>query len=204
MRIPVAVAMCRMLLVATAIVGLAGCERTVFQSAPAAAQDCDPDLVGRWLSQGDKDDKDGELEAIVDKRCQLVTIEHKQDGARRSEPTTLHNARIGGVRYLWLDAAWANRSFEVKPNVLDRDGDVYLFAYRVRSGRLRLSNAPPQAIAHRVLDKDIDGSVLMHDNELTVRVEGDAEAIRKLLGKHRVFRFDAPLRFRLAPAKATP
>ncbi len=183
---------------------LVGCQRTVFQNPPAAAEACDPALVGRWLSQGDKDEAEGELEAIVDAKCRLVTIEHKQNGDRRAEPTTLSSARVGGVRYLWLDADWANRSFEIEPNLLDRDGDVYLFAYSLSRDRLRLASAPNRALAHRVLDKDIAGEVLMRENELTVRVSGTPEEIRKTLGKHRVFRFEAPLQFRRAASDDTP
>jgi hypothetical protein len=177
---------------------LAGCERSVFQSPPAAAQDCDAALVGRWLSQDDTPDDEGELEAIVDAQCRLVTIERKQSGPRRSEPTALHNARVGGTRYLWLDAAWANRSFEVEPNLLDRDGDVYLFAYKVERDRLRLDAPPHRALAQRVLAGDIQGDVLQHGEELTVRVEGNADAVRKLLAKYRLYRFDEKLTFRRA------
>lgn len=194
----------RISLATVMLLGLVGCQRTVFQNPPAAAEACDPALVGRWLSLGDKDEPEGELEALVDAKCRLVTIEHKQSGERRSEPTTLSTARVGGVRYLWFDTAWANRSFEIEPNLLDRDGDIYLFAYSLRGNRLRLANAPNRALAHRVLDKNIAGEVLMQEDQLTVRVSGTPEEIRKTLGKHRVFRFEAPLQFRRAASDDTP
>lgn len=194
----------RILFATMMLFALVGCQRTVFQNPPSAAEACDPALVGRWLSQGDKDEQDGELEALVDAKCRLVTIEHKQSGERRSEPTTLSTARVGGVRYLWLEATWANRSFEVEPNLLDRDGDIYLFAYSLSRNRLRLANAPNRALAHRVLDKDIAGEVLMRENELTVRISGTPDEIRKTLGKHRVFRFDEPLQFRRAASDDAP
>lgn len=183
---------------------LSGCERSLFQNPPAAAASCDPALAGRWLSVGDKDDGDGELEAIIDVDCSLFTIEHKADGERRSQPTTLGSARVDGTRYLWLDAAWANRSFEVKANLLDQSSGIYLFAYSIGRDRLRLAHPPHRALAHRVLDKDVAGEVLMREDELTVRVSGDPATIRKVLRKYRLFRFDKALEFRRAAADPTP
>lgn len=184
---------------ATLLILLCACERTVFENAPAAAAAaCDSSLVGRWLSQGDNQDDDGELEALVGTDCSLTVIEHEQAGPKRSTPTTLRHARQGGVAYLWVDAAWANRSFDVDTTVIDHEGDVYLFAYRLRKDELQLASPPPRALAHRVLDKDIPGEVLMHEEELAVRVKGDSEAIRKVLGRHRLYRFDDPMRFRRA------
>lgn len=183
---------------------LGACQRTVFQNPPAAAEACDPALAGRWLSQGDTPKSHGELEVLVGADCSLRAVEHKPTGARRSEPTTLRNARVGGVRYLWLDAGWTHRSFEIDPNLLDREGDVYLFAYSISRDHLRLANAPHRALAHRVLDKDIAGEVLMQENDLMVRVSGDVDAVRKVLGKHRLFRFDEALHFRRARGDSAP
>lgn len=181
---------------------LGACQRTIFQSAPTAATACDAALVGRWLSQGDRPDESGELEAIVGTDCSLQVIEHERGGSKRAAPTTLRNGVRAGVRYLWLDAAWANRSFEIEPTVLDREGDVYLFAYRLRRDVLELAAPPHRALAHRVLDKDIAGEVLMQGEELAVRVSGDTEATAKILRTHRLFRFEQPLRFKRADTEA--
>lgn len=185
------------------VLALAGCERTLFQHSPAAAG-CDPALTGRWLSQ-DKDAKEeGELVATVDAQCRLTTVEHKSDGPRRSAPTTLRTGQADGVRYLWLDAAWANASFDVDDTSLDEPGDVYLFAYRLRGDRLDLAAPPHRSVAHRVLDKDIPGEVLMQDDSLTVRITGERDALRKTLRQYRIFRFDDALRFRRAQPDETP
>lgn len=185
-----------------AVLALAACQRTVFENPPATLAACDPALVGRWLSLGDREEESGELEAIVASDCRMQVIEHERSGPRRLPPTQLRNGVRAGVRYLWLEAAWANRGFEIQPTVLDRDGDVYLFAYRVRRGVLELAAPPHRALAHRVLDKDIAGEVLMQGDELAVRVAGDRNAIAKTLGRHRLFRFEQPLRFRRAGAEA--
>jgi hypothetical protein len=191
----------RALLLPLLLLALGGCERTVFERPPAeAAAGCDPALVGRWLSLGDKPEDEGELVATVDARCRLVTVERKASGERTSAATTLHSGKADGVRYLWLDAAWANASFEVTPTVLDEAGDVYVFAWRLRGGRLELAAPPHRALAHKVLDKDIEGGVLLHDDALTVRLTGERDELRKLLRTYRVFRFDRPLRFRRADA----
>jgi hypothetical protein len=187
----------RVLLLPLLLLVLGGCERTVFEHAPAeAAATCDPALVGRWLSQGDAKEDEGELVATVDAQCRLVTVERKASGERTSAATVLHTGQADGVRYLWLDAAWANASFEVTPTALDAAGDVYVFAWRQRGGRLELAAPPHRALAHKVLDKDFEGGVLAHDDALTVRLTGERDELRKLLRTYRVFRFDRPLRFR--------
>jgi hypothetical protein len=195
----------RLALVAVAALALGACERTVFQNPPAvAAAACDPDLVGRWLSEGDTPEDRGEMEAIIDADCGLVTIEHKQDGPRRSAPTTLHLAKVDGQHYAWFDAAWAHSQFEVDSNLLDQPGDVYLYAYRVKGSRLSLAAPPHRKLARQVIDRDVSGEVLVHDDTVTVRIEGDADAIRAMLRKRKPFRFDGEsLRFVRAPG-ATP
>jgi hypothetical protein len=179
------------------LLALAGCERTLFERSPADAG-CDPALAGRWLSQGRDAKDEGELVATIDAQCRLTTVEHKAEGPRRSAPTTLRTGQADGVRYLWLEAAWANASFEIERNALDHDGDIYLFAYRLRGDRLDLAAPPHRAVAHRVLDKDVPGEVLKQDDELTVRVTGERDALRKMLRSYRIFRFDDALRFRRA------
>lgn len=182
---------------ALSLLTLVGCERTLFERSPAEAG-CDPALAGRWLSQDQNAKDEGELVATIDAQCQLSTVEHKADGPRRSTPTTLRTGQADGVRYLWLDAAWANSSFEVERNALDREGDIYLFAYRLRGDRLDLAAPPHRSVAHRVLDKDVPGEVLKQDDSLTVRVTGERDALRKTLRQYRIFRFDDALRFRRA------
>lgn len=192
--------MIRPLAVLAVLLMLAGCQRTLFEHAPvAAAPGCDPDLVGEWRSEGERRSEDGELVAFVGADCRLVTVEHRGDGERRSLPTTLHLGRAGGVRYLWVDAAWANAAFDVEANVLDREGDVYLYAWSLSREVLRLATPPHTALAHRVIDKDIPGEVHMTENELVVRVTGTPEQVRRTLSRHRVFRMDEALRFRRAP-----
>ena len=180
-----------------AVLALGGCERTVFRHAPAdAVAKCDPALVGRWLSQDEDPREEGELVATVDADCRLVTVERKSEGPRTSRPTTLRSGKADGVRYLWVDAAWANASFDVEPTPLDEPGDVYVFAWRTRGDRLELAAPPHRALAHKVLDKDMEGEVMLHDDSLTVRLTAEREDLRKLLRTWRVYRFDKPLRFR--------
>ena len=181
-----------------AVLALAGCQRTLFEHAPVAAGPCDPDLVGAWWSEGEKRAEDGELKAFVSAGCELYVVERENDGDKRSPPTQLHTGRAGGVRYLWVDAAWANRAFEVDAGAIDHAGDVYLYAYASSRDVLRVATPPHRALAHRVIDKDIPGEVSMLGDELAVRVTGDDASIRKTLSKHRVFRMDEALRFRRA------
>lgn len=182
---------------------LAGCERAVFESAPAASGGCDATLVGHWLSVGDGSERDGEFEAIVAPGCQLTTIEHKAEHEVRSEPTQFSTARVDRINYLWLDAGWSHRSFEVESTLLDEPGDIYLLAYRQRRDTLELSRPALRSLAHKVLDKDVRGEVLLHDDNFVVRVSGDTDVMRAQLRRHRIFRFDDTLRFRRAPQPDT-
>jgi hypothetical protein len=184
------------------LLALAACQRTLFENPPVADAGCDPALVGEWRSEGDRRSEDGELVVFVGPACDLVTLEHGNDGERRSQPTTLHTGRAGGVRYLWVDAAWANASFEVEANRIDRPGDVYLYAYALSRDVLRVATPPHRALAHRVIDKDIPGEVSMLGDELVVRVTGAPASVRDTLSKHRVFRMDEALRFRRAPGSS--
>ena len=177
----------------------AGCQRTLFENPPIATAGCDADLVGEWHSLGDKRSEDGELVAIIGPACDLVTVEHRGEGDRRSPSTQLHTGRTGGVRYLWVDAGWANRSFDIEAGTLDEDGDVYLYAWTLSRDVLRLAAPPHAALAHKVIDKDIPGEVLMHDDELVVRVTGTSDEIKRVLSKHRLFRQVESMRFRRAP-----
>ena len=178
---------------------LAACHRTVFESPPSANPGCDPELAGHWISIGDNRGEDGEFEARIEPDCAMRVTEHRAEGPRHAGPTQLSTANVGGQRYIWFDAAWAHRSFEIETTPLDVEGDIYLYAYSLQRGVLRLAAPPHRALAHRVLDRDVPGSVQMHDDDLVVRVSGDVEGVRKTLREYRLFRFgDDSLRFRRA------
>lgn len=187
--------------VLAALLALAGCERTVFESPPSDRTRCDKALVGDWLSEGDRHSDTGELRASVAADCTLRVTEQRAGGPRESGPVTLHSDRLGGQPYLWLDADWAHRSFDVEPGPLAQAGDVYLFAYGT-TGRdgLTLYSPRHRALAHRVLDKDVRGEVLAQDDALTVRIPGDTESTAALLRKYRLFDTANGIRFR----RATP
>jgi hypothetical protein len=186
------------------IVLLAGCQRTVFESAPTTAQACDQELAGRWLSEADAGSQPGEIEIRVDRSCGLIVTERKPDGPKRSQPTRLHNAQIGGVNYLWVDATWANENFDVERNEMDQEGDVYIVAYRIRRGVLQLAAPPHRDIAHLVLDKKIRGEVLMREDDLTVRVSGGPDVVLAAIQHQRMFRFSQHLRFQRGEGGGSP
>jgi hypothetical protein len=189
----------RLLLTVLVCASLAACERTAFQSPPSDSTRCDKALVGHWLSEGDAGRRDGELVAFVDAECNLRVDEYRSEGIRTSAKTALRSDRIGSERYLWLDADWAHRSFEIEPGALAVSGDVYLFSYAT-SGRNRLLLHAPRhrAIAHRVLDRDISGEIIAREDSLSVRIPGDSDAIAALLRKYRLFDLKNGLGFRRA------
>ena len=195
----------RLLMGAVLVASLGACERTAFQSPPSASTRCDKALIGHWLSEGSEGSQDGELEAFVDADCNLRVDERKAEGVRHSTKTPLRSDRIGSERYLWLDAEWAHRAFEAEASVLDVPGDIYLFSYAT-TGRDRLMLYSPRhrAIAHRVLDKDINGELVARENSLSVRIPGDSAATATLLRKYRLFDLKNGLGFRRAGEDGAP
>jgi hypothetical protein len=177
---------------------LVGCERTVFQSPPTLNGGCDAQLAGHWVSLGDKQSEEGEVEALVGPDCRLVTVERRSDGERRSQATTFSTAQIDGVNYLWLAAPWSHLAFDVDETVLDEPSDVYLMSYKFKRETLHLSAPRHRELAHKVLDSKIRGELVMHDDNLVIRIEGEPDAIRQQLRKHRMFEFKRELRFKRA------
>ena len=175
------------------------------ESPPSSNAHCDNALVGHWRSEGDNSSEDGELEAFIDADCNLRVDERKADGVRHSTKTPLRSDRVGGERYLWFDAEWSQRTFEIDASALDAPGDVYLFSYGMKD-RDRLMLHPPRhrAIAHRVLDKDIGGEVLARENSLTVRIAGDSETVAALLRKYRWFDLKHKIGFRRVAGDDSP
>lgn len=180
-----------------AVLMLAGCQRTLVESAPADAG-CDPSIVGHWLSVGDGDEADGEIEAAVDATCALVIVEHGKDGDRTPPPTQLATATVGRSRVLWIDAAWANEAFKIESGALDTPGDLYLYGWTAKRDRLTLYALRHRALAEKVLEREIKGDLTYVEQDLAVRLRGDREAIASLVKRYRVFDTESPLRFRRA------
>ena len=161
------------LLIAIACGLLAACEATTFEHAPLAALPCDPALVGHWASEGEGHDKDGEMVLQIDAACALTVVEHKADGPRTGEATALHLGRHGNHDYAWVDAGWMMRRFDEDHRF--PEGDVFLMRYRRQGDRLELWSTDDKAIAHAIIDDDLDGEVLARENELFNRLTGRQE-----------------------------
>ena len=153
---------------------LSACEATTFEKAPIAALPCDPALAGHWASEGEGDDKDGEIVLQIDAACQLSVLEQKADGPRTGEATALHLGRHGRHHYAWVDAGWMMRRFDEDHQF--PAGDVYLVRYRRQGDRLELWSIDDKAVAHAIIDDRLDGEVLASDNELFNRLTGTQEA----------------------------
>ncbi len=186
----------RIVLLLLVLLTTTACQRTLFQQAPGP-DGCDPALAGEWWSLGDADDPDGELQATIGRDCSIFVVERDAEGERRSAPSTLGSARLGGRAIVWFDAAWANRSFEIEGDALDQPGDRYVYAYRFERGdRLTLFPIRHEALARAAVENRLKADVLLLDGNLTVRVRAEADELRRLLGRKRVFDDKQPLRFR--------
>jgi hypothetical protein len=176
------------------LVLLAGCQRTLFSSAPAGDGGCAA-LLGSWQSLGDDRGRDGEVEATVAADCTVRLVEHGAEGPRRYLPLAF-KASTQPSRWLWVDAARANAALAVQPGPLDRDGTVYALAWSLEGDLLTLTPPAHRGLAHRVLDGELDGAVHAEDNAITVRVDGDAAHVAALLAAHGTLDGGNAFRFR--------
>jgi hypothetical protein len=186
-----------------------GCETVVFEASPVAAQECDPALVGNWLSIGDKPQDKGEVEIRITSDCKLLFVEHEKEVTREGDWTQLYVGRDGRIRYLWIDARWTEQRMALtderaKANAEEAKasefaaGDFVVFQYRVDAHRLEVNKPNPKAFAHRIIDEQIKGEVKHDaDGDLAVRVTAPVDP-RQLRDAKLFPRGD--MRFERAPA----
>jgi hypothetical protein len=182
----------------------AGCQRTLWSQPPASTNACDASLVGYWVSVDRIGNPDGEVEATFTADCQVAVVEHRPDGPRAWPPVVLASARIGRRDVLWLDAGSVNRAFGIDAGPVDREGSVYVFAYRLDGARLELWQPDHRRLARRVLEGELDGAVLVDGHDIAVRLDGAPDQLARLLDERRSFQRSAPLRFRRSTVPAAP
>ena len=163
------------------LASLIGCEATTFQKPPLAEAACDPQLVGDWLTVPDPGTSEvaGEGELQIDKTCRLIVIDHKQDKTRAdqanaSDPTQLHVGHDGTQGYFWVDSAWAFRF--ARSDLLPPAGDVTVLRYGISGDDLSLSLTDDRAIAHHLIDSNLQGDVRKIDNTVLNRITGTLAA----------------------------
>jgi hypothetical protein len=162
---------------------LAACQMTTFETPPlAATPGCDPALVGRWGSDDGEDPPTPrptnakyvpppELVLVIDAACSLDVEEYTQDGVRHGEPTRLHLARQGELRYAWVDAGWAMARFREEHRF--PAGDILLMRFTLDGDRLDVFNIDDKLAAHAIIDGDLTGEVQYTDHELYNRLTGE-------------------------------
>jgi hypothetical protein len=167
MRLP---ALFRRALPAAALL-LAGCQMTTFETVPLAADACDPGLEGHWLSVDEDHDKVGEVALRVSADCELVVESREKDGLRTSAPTALHLGRQGLYRYAWVNARWALTQFDENHPV--PGADAYLLRFAQDGDRLTLWTSNDKAVAHAIIDGELQGEVVSRDSDLFNRLTGE-------------------------------
>lgn len=159
-----------------ALATLAGCQATTFEHPPVADTGCKAQLVGDWLSVPDPGSSDvpGEGELQVDATCRVVLIDHKPDKTVRSDPVMLHLGSDEAHTWLWVDAGWAFRSGQSQQ--LPPAGDVSVFLYKLDGDMLELALPDDRAIAHHIIDGELQGDVSKASGTLLNRVTGNPTA----------------------------
>ena len=148
-----------------------GCASTSFQSAPLAADPgCDPALAGNWASVNDAGGPDDEMHLAIGADCSLAVTDRDGGRLREGPATTLSVAHVADQRYAWVSAEWADLRFEATEEFRAPAGDVYLFRYRVAGDTLAVEFVDHKAVAHRLIDGDLKGTVRSGDSALVNRV----------------------------------
>ena len=152
---------------------LAACQATTFEKPPLQAVACDPALAGLWASEGEDGDDDGEIQLTIDAACRLEVTEHKPDGPKTGEATTVFLGRNGKHTYAWVDANWLMRRFDEDHR--PPEGDVYVMRYRLKGDVIDLWSTDDPPIAHAIIDDQLEGEVLARDERLFNRLTGDQD-----------------------------
>ena len=151
------------------------CQSTSFQSAPLAADaGCDPALAGRWASVDESGHPNDEVHLAIDADCRLTVTDREGGRVREGEPTTLRIGHAADQRYGWVTAGWADVRFEATDDLQTDPADIYLFRYHVDGDALSVDFVDHKAVAHRIIDGAIPGTVRSDDRTLVNRVTGPA------------------------------
>jgi hypothetical protein len=158
-----------------AILGLCllacACQNTSFQGPPLDGDaGCDPALAGHWASVNDEGVRDDEMHLAIGGDCSLTVTDREGNRLREGPATTLSVAHLGEVRYAWVPADWADLRFEAAEEYRAPAGDIYLFRYRVTGDELAVDFVDHKAVAHRLIDGGMQGSVRSGDRALINRV----------------------------------
>lgn len=152
---------------------LCACQATSFQNPPLAEEACDPALAGNWSSVDESGKRNGELQLKLSETCQLEISGSSVKAPGSAGATLAHTARRAGHAYAWFNAGWANRLFEIGEFDAPPD-DVYVFRYTVQGQDLLLQGLDHKAVAHKIIDDAIPGTVRSDDNALVNRITGPA------------------------------
>ena len=129
---------------------------------------CDAALVGAWSSMGDSGQADGDVALRIDSRCQLQLSDRDGDHVNQGTATALHVGHDGEHGYLWVDAAWARLRLDVHQPL--PKGDIMLVAYQIDHDVLTIRMPDHRAIAHRIIDGQINGEIRRVDGVLANRL----------------------------------
>ena len=162
MRLPAALLACAL---------ASGCQSTSFPASPLAADGgCDPALVGHWASVDESGHPNDEMHLAIGADCALEVTD--RDGSRRrvGPRTVLSVGHLGDQRLAWVPTAWADLRFETTDEYRAPAGDVYLFRYRVEGDALAVESVNHKAVAHHIIDGELQGTVRAGDRSLVNRV----------------------------------
>jgi hypothetical protein len=173
---------------------LAACNETRFESPPGdRIEACDVRWKGLWIddsASASKDEPD-ELAFLVDPECQFQMIERpEKDGPPKLIHVPLNVVHDGGKDYLVVADNQLSGVVTVDPvHGVDPvpEESFYLARYELKGERMTIFSIDSTRVAHRILDKDLEGTIDSRQNDLHVFVKGDRARILEILRKYDLF-----------------
>ncbi|SFN14379.1 hypothetical protein [Dokdonella immobilis] len=184
----------RLTLGACLLLTLGACTETRFESPPGdRIEACDAGWKGLWVDASGNASKDepDELAFLVDSECQFQMIERpEKDGPPKLIHVPLNFVHDRGKHYLVVADDQLSGVVKVDP-VYGVDPvpekSFYLARYELKGERMKIFGVDSTRAAHRILDKDLEGTIDSRKNDLHVFVQGDRARILEILRKYDLF-----------------
>ena len=184
----------RLVLGSCLLLALGACTETRFESPPGdRIEACDARWKGLWVDASESASKDepDELAFLVDPECQFQMIERpEKDGPPKLIHIPLNFVHDHGKDYLVVADNQLSGVVKVEPvHGVDPvpEKSFYLARYELKGERMKIYSIDSTRVAHRILDKDLEGTIDSSKNDLHVYVKGDRARILEILRKYDLF-----------------
>ncbi|WP_440223249.1 hypothetical protein ACQQ2N_19550 [Dokdonella sp. MW10] len=191
----------RLVLAALLFVGLAACQRTLFESLPAAdTRSCDARWVGTWhmdlQDSHESGRSDDSMHAVIHEGCSR--IDYFENGVEQHRfSMALHAARIAGFDVVAVEL------FDDEGESMFAEHEAYPFVYlrlATKHDRIELHFVDDEAVSRMLRNGEIEGTAVVpprdrrsprnHHGFVQNVVKGDTSAMARLVLRPDMFAAD--------------